>query len=392
MSRWHTTIAAALATALALPAVAQDLDVYAGENGTGYTWGSPYDGDSRGAASNLRTAARAGESFTLTGRAYAVSVPPRHVVRSGDTLWGICDSRLQNPWLWPEVWALNPEITNPHWIYPGQVIRLRTGEAAAYGYGSRDLPRGYDDGTVYFRSEGFVEAPPEEERGEDDEDEDRYDRPPGTITASWEDEMMLAYPDVLYVRFREDFPVEAGQQYTVYRPRETIHDFEEDDEGEPVELGRIVEILGTATVLTFDPDARLARMRVVEAINPIERGDAVGPIERNFVVSRHTAADVDLDGRIVATLRPRVLNGEAFLVFVNRGYEAGVRDGNRFQIIRANDHFLASNRQDVPPDLPFEWIGECQVLEARRLASTCLILESTREMEIGERVTLIRGR
>jgi hypothetical protein len=342
-------------------------------------------GNGGSATSVLAEAARRGESVQITGATRLG--PARYVVRAGDTLWDICAIQLANPWLWPEVWSLNQEITNPHWIYPGQVIRLRLGDGEDYVWGEPTTLRGaLVGGTVFFRSEGFID----EELGQAEDEEDEP-QPPGTIVASWEDEMMLATNDLVYVRFREDFPVQAGQEYTIYRVRETITDFEEDDSGDPVVLGKIVEILGTGRVETFDSDAHLARVKLTEAINPIERGDAVGPVERNFIVSEPRAAEVDLDGRIVALLRPRVLNGQAFVAFINRGYDAGVRDGNRFQIIRATDHYLESIEEDIPEDLPFEWIGECHVVEARKTASTCLISASTREIFLGERVTLIRG-
>jgi hypothetical protein len=346
-----------------------------GENGTGAMWGTPVQ--SQVAGSELGEAARLHSSITVSGRGYAAGGAAQYQVRSGDTLWDICSAQFSNPWLWPEVWSLNPEITNPHWIYPGQVIRLRLGAPRAYGWGEPQAITEVSGGTVFFRNEGFIEKELED--------------PPGTIVASWEDEMLLSYPDLLYVRFREDFPVQEGQQYTIYRPREQVEDFVEDEEGDPVVLGRLVEILGTGTVATWDPDAHLARVRIIEAVNPVERGDSVGPIERNFFVSAPRAAEVDLDGQIVATLRPRLNQGEGFIVFINRGYDDGVRDGNRFQVIRATDHYLQSRRRDVPPDLPFEWIGECQVLEARKTASTCLVLESRLELAIGDRVTLIRG-
>jgi hypothetical protein len=37
-------------------------------------------------------------------------------VRKGDTLWGISERYLDDPWLWPELWQLNPEISNPHLV------------------------------------------------------------------------------------------------------------------------------------------------------------------------------------------------------------------------------------------------------------------------------------
>jgi len=41
-------------------------------------------------------------------------VPDRHVVQKGDSLWTICEFYFRDPWRWPKVWALNPEVTNPH--------------------------------------------------------------------------------------------------------------------------------------------------------------------------------------------------------------------------------------------------------------------------------------
>src|SRR4051794_22822885 len=45
-----------------------------------------------------------------------------HVVQSGDTLWDLCSKVLNSPWYWPKIWSYNPQITNPHWIYPGNEL------------------------------------------------------------------------------------------------------------------------------------------------------------------------------------------------------------------------------------------------------------------------------
>ncbi|MGH2901133.1 MAG: LysM peptidoglycan-binding domain-containing protein, partial [Solirubrobacteraceae bacterium] len=51
-------------------------------------------------------------------------LPELHVVRKGDTLWDICFLYFNDPWQWPKVWSYNPQVTNPHWIYPGDLVRL----------------------------------------------------------------------------------------------------------------------------------------------------------------------------------------------------------------------------------------------------------------------------
>lgn len=80
----------------------------------------------------------------LTVGSYAVAQgvtsehPSTYVVKRGDTLWDIAGRFLGRPWLWPEIWQANPQVRNPHLIYPGDVLSLAYLDRLAVQQGPRD--------------------------------------------------------------------------------------------------------------------------------------------------------------------------------------------------------------------------------------------------------------
>ncbi len=62
--------------------------------------------------------------MVLPGLFASAQEPTGYKVVKGDTLWGISGAKLNDPFLWPGIWKENPDISNPHLIYPGQVVRI----------------------------------------------------------------------------------------------------------------------------------------------------------------------------------------------------------------------------------------------------------------------------
>jgi len=304
-----------------------------------------------------------------------------HVVRPGDTLWDICTSYFGDPYAWPRIWSYNQEITNPHWIYPGDVLWLVPPEQApaAPAVTPTETPRTATAArrrpeAVVLRNRGFI-------------DKEALHKS-GTIVGSHKEVLMLSQFDEAYTRFPEETAVRIGDEFAAFeilRPVDSVED-------PGTEVGKLVEILGTVRVTSFDHETRIARVTVEESLKPIERGTMIGPIHRRFDVVPVVENENEMQGRIIAFLDPIILAGAYHIVFVDKGREDGVREGNRFLVIEQRDRYRRSlGRPDDEEGYPFEVLAEMRVIEARPRTSTCLVTASTLELEVGNLVDMVRG-
>jgi hypothetical protein len=310
--------------------------------------------------------------------------PSTHVVKKGDTLWELSASYYKNPWLWPKLWALNPSITNPHWIYPGDVVRL-SAEPAPVAVAPAVAPaptrappptaptRAMPVTGLFLRQTGFVE-PGELEQA-------------GRLVGSKEEKTMLATLDEAYVSFDKRHPLVPGQRYTVYR---TVREVKHPTSGK--RLGHMVEIFGEVEVRSVT-DGNIARVIVTDSIDPIERGFLVGPLRRQFKVVEPRPADRDQEGVVVTTLQPRDLVGAGSLVFIDRGQKDGVEVGNRFFVVRRGDGYLPLLSKGPVDDkrFPRENIAEVLIVDLRDQLATGLVVKSNKEARIGDRVEARAG-
>ncbi len=335
-------------------------------------------------AHDLRTARQRGRGVVL-GRGAAV--PDVYTVRRGDTLWDITGRYYGNPWGWPQVWSYNPEVTNPHWIYPMDHIRLRPdGEIPTVletGDRRRMASRS-EPGTVWLRDQGYL-------------DEDALENA-GVIIGSPEEQMLLSNFDEVYLRFDDGADVHVGSEYTIFRELEE-HERNESDEG------HLVRIFGTVRLNSYDEDRSMGRAVITESLDPIERGFRVAPIPRRFDRVPPRENTQDLSASVVATLHPLRFSADQQLVFINVGEEQGVQLGNRFFVVRQRDEWR-TNRQvgteyygpvvDGAPEpaddeyLP-EVVAEGRVVNVRPTTSTLMITRSVREVVHGDHLEMRRG-
>jgi LysM domain len=328
-------------------------------------------------------------------------VPSTHVVKRGDTLWGICDQYFQNPYQWPRLWSYNPQVKNPHWIYPGDELRMKEGAAISGGGTGEgggagktgpasmgdpnkmsivDRRRQVPSGTVFLRDEGWLQ---------DDSDEIW-----GDVSGSAGDKMFLSDNDELYLAIKPGHDVHLGQELTIFHRRMTAA------------AGQIVQILGTARVDDYNARDHIARAKIVETLDVIERGASIGPLERRFEIVPPRRNEAEVQARVLASVHPHAFYGQNQVVFIDKGEAAGLKRGNRLFILRRGDAWRQSlvtrgagyrvspdDERPMPPmektpgskrqedTYPDEVVGELRVLSLKKESAVCLVTQSRLEIE-----------
>ncbi len=338
----------------------------------------------------------AGGGVTYSGG----EVPGSHLVRRGDTLWGLCGFYFQNPYQWPRVWSYNPQIKNPNWIYPGDEIRLKEnagggGEGTAGAAAARsttplpytgggmnlvDRRRQVAQGTVFLRDQGWIREASDEVWGD--------------VTGSPQDKIFLTELDETYLHVDPGHDVHIGQELTVFRPLHVSA------------AGTVVQISGTVRVDQWNAQDRIARAKVIESLNPIERGAKIGPLARRFDVVAPRRNDAEVQAHVLASIYPNVFWGQNQVVFIDKGEDAGLKPGNRLFIVRRGDAWRQTlvtptagwrvstdDEKPMPPmektpgahkdeqNYPDEVVGELRVVAVRKDSATCLVTQARQEIE-----------
>ncbi len=313
--------------------------------------------------------------------------PRSYTVQTGDTLWDISNRFLGSPWYWPQVWSFNPQIANPHWIYPGNVIRFMA--PSALGPAQLIDP---EDGVVVTDHELADEIVttageltyriPQSVRIIDQgfitrEEMDSV----GTIVASFEEKTLLTRFDRVYLQAHD---ATVGQRYVVFRTgREVVHP----NTGEP--FGFHTELLGELRVVEMHPDG-LATGEIGDTLDAVQRGDRLVPWTEAFTrdVTRRENT-VEVEGIIIAAMIPRSrVFGQNQYVFLDLGEFEGVQVGNTVDVMRQGDPLAEYLHLDEELELPWETVGSILIVETRENTSVGLVLRSLREISPGERVVM----
>jgi hypothetical protein len=300
-----------------------------------------------------------------------------HTVASGDTLWDISDAYLGTPWVWPSLWQDNPEVPNPHRIFPGNklwisptAMRRVTDEEAERLLGG-ELPASADDampGPLHSVSVstidaiGFVSAD--------------MIAASGSILGSSRADRWYSAEMPVYLSLGAG-QVQEGDRFTVVRAEQKVRDPETNRS-----LGVFVDKLGWVEVVAVHEESSEAVIRA--SWREMEAGDRILPRAENTpqeVAVR--SATPSVEGRIAFLPDARTVNGGNDFVFLNRGTEHGLMVGSPLEVFRpggkARDAETRQRRM-----LPDDVLANLVVVSAEPHTSVAIVTQATEELVRGD--------
>jgi LysM repeat protein len=338
------------------------------------------------------TAAPPSEAAT-GGMVLNPNAPESYDVKRGDTLWGISKVFLRDPWYWPEIWQVNPQVHNPHLIYPGDTLRLvyvegrptimlQRGDAARVVPHIRSQPlEGAITAIPYASVAAFMSKPSVLAR------EQVKDAP--YVLSTRDMHVIMAEGDTLYARGFAG-PVEVGTHYNVVRVGDPLRDPDDGNrivgyDGIFTGAGHVTRVGDPATLIMTES------ARETEAGDKLFAGGVDVPLD--FIPS---APKVRTDGRIMAVSNGVTIIGQYEVVVINRGAGDGLAPGNVLAVFHAGDlvrdtvnrGFLNGMTRLHAPKvrLPDERIGTFMVFKTFDHMSYGLIMEATNVIRVADLV------
>ncbi|MBT8103521.1 MAG: LysM peptidoglycan-binding domain-containing protein [Gammaproteobacteria bacterium] len=306
----------------------------------------------------------------------ASGAPNEYVVKVGDTLWDIAGTFLKDPWYWPEIWYVNPDIENPHLIYPGDVLglvyidgqpRITNVRGSAYRLSPQaritplteaisSIPY---EAVAAFLSSGVIL------------EKDQADSLPYLLETRGE-HLVAAAGNEIYVRGISGDAL--GSRYNVVHIGDPLHDPDDNRligyEGLVVGEGQLQRGGDPATVALTDTNR--------EAL----RGDRLLPevvdLPLNFFP---TAPGSVVDGRIISVVGGVTQIGQYQVVVMNRGSNHGLSIGDVLSVFQTGE-VIRDRIAGGKVRLPDEQAGTVMVFKTFDRISYGLVMEATQAIHV----------
>ncbi|EMR4106870.1 MULTISPECIES: LysM peptidoglycan-binding domain-containing protein [Stenotrophomonas] len=354
----------------------------------------------------------------LTVAAYATAVevngghPDTYVVRKGDTLWDIAARFLQKPWLWPEIWQANPQIANPHLIYPGDVLSLAYLDRVTVSQAGprQEAPI---DAIPLAQVEPFLKQLSVV---------DSIKQLPYVVGLE-DNRLRVSGGDTVYVRLAD---AQVGQRWAVVRPTvryaqpKPTEDLTANGDVTPgsgnlwkaynapnarrgvlgyelaqVATGTITQIAGgkvEASTLVLDKNDGGREVRAGDRLVPVE----AKPYDLQFIPHVPAAGVEGVDVRVLAVTDMFNAGGPRDVIAISAGRAQGVDNGTVFSLWRPGRHvahrmkYPGSSRMDDSlstgagrVSLPDEYAAHAMVFRTFDNVSYALVMQGVKPVQVG---------
>jgi hypothetical protein len=218
--------------------------------------------------------------------------------------------------------------------------------------------------------------------------------------------MLLSEGNEVYMMFRPGVKLSPGQELTLFRAVRGVGRVP----GARKPPGQVVKIVGTVRIDHFDEKERVARGKITESLEAIERGAKIGPVRRQFDIVPPKQNQTQVWARVLSSMMPLVFMAQNQVVFLDKGSEDGLEPGNRLKVLRRGDtwrrHLKTASRmardrvrmdtqknvdiESTPlrgddEKFPHEVVGELRVIRTEKYSSIALVTASRRELVAGDR-------
>lgn len=307
--------------------------------------------------------------------------PERYTVVKGDTLWDISARFLNNPWYWPEIWHVNPQVQNPHLIYPGDRLAL------VYIDGKPRVTKVSSSDVIKLSPQIRSEA---------------IDTPipaiPLDAISSFLSETRIVSPEELngapYVLEGEDGRIITGAGDRVYargeKPADRVgifrrsKEFRDPDSGEF--LGLEARSIAKGEVSAENGD--VLTLSLTSSNEEVRIGDRLLVSEdrrltTNFVPS---SPEEEIEGVMISVEGGVNQIGQYDVVAINRGEREGLKPGNVMAVLKSGNRVRDPVTNETI-ELPSERAGLLMVFQTYEKMSYGLILRASRVLSVGDKVT-----
>ena len=288
-----------------------------------------------------------------------------YTIQKGDTLWDLSEEFSNSPWGWPEMWHYNPNISNPHLIYPGQKILIYKKEWE----GQEKQPQPVAEEPVQklktfytFKAidrVGFIR--------------EKAVAHLGTIFKVQGDAKQISTGALVYIYPEPGVPsLSVGSKYTIFRTFTPVKDQENDKNYGVQHL-----LTGIVEITAIEPEFALGK--VIDSYRGIQVNDHLMPYEQRDVNLQIRESKKGLAGKVIKPEDDEKLIGQHSIIFIDKGEIDGIEPGQYYSLYLQESARPNPEKTRSVALTPYH-IGKVIVLHTEKTTSTVLITNSKQQI------------